>query len=142
MLIATYETINSGSGSSCLQLQFLKNCGTPLFIIPAATVQVLRQQMEMVQNQMQRLQAHREQEGLNASRAPSFAQQDPAGSRAAASSSAAEQPSSSAARPASPAQDSPAAARTRPPHVPIRREGSNSAEEIRQRRLNHFHTRE
>jgi len=97
--------------------------------------------MEVVQNQMQRLQAHREQEGLNASRALSSAQQNPAGSHTVASSSA-EEPSSSAAQPASPAQDGPAAARTRPPHAPAQKEGFNSAEEIRQRRLNHFHTRE
>ncbi|CAL5228388.1 g11511 [Coccomyxa viridis] len=117
--------------------------------------QVLRQQMEMVQNQMQRLQAHREQEGLSASRAPSAAQPSAARAQSSAppqaqapgpsAASSAHMPSSSAAQPAAQAaQEGTGAARSRPPHepAPAAAEGSNPAEEIRQRRLNHFHTRE
>ena len=106
--------------------------------------QVLRQQMEVVQNQMQRLQAHREQEGSISESAPGSSAQHAASSsthvrampqsNAPAATSSGTQPSGA-----------PPAAGRGPPQ-PVRGQGSgsssNAADEVRQRRLQHFNTRE
>jgi hypothetical protein len=113
-------------------------------------MQVLRQQMEVVQNQMQRLQAHREQEGLSVSRAATPSQNIPSSSTPAGSQPA-NLPSTSAgpsvgAQPSQagsaqvPASSAVGESKGQPQSGVAAREGSSDAEEIRQRRLNHFHT--
>lgn len=115
--------------------------GYQIDILCLPCLQVLRQQMEVVQNQMQRLQAHREQEGLSASRAAPAAQNTPSSSQAAGACSS-QAASSSAAHPAAASSGAPAAARSRPHQPAGTAEGANPAEDICQRRLHHFHTGE
>ena len=113
---------------------------TPALVSP----QVLRQQMEVVQSQMQRLQAHREQEGSASEAAPGSSAQHAASSSThvrAVPQPAAPAGTSSGAQPSG----SPPAA-GRGPAQPAGGQGSNSsssaADEVRQRRLQHFNTRE
>ncbi len=108
--------------------------------------------MEVVQNQMQRLQAHRQQEGLSTSRAATPSQSaPPSGARPGSQSASAPSSSTGPSAGAQPGREggaqapasSAAGVNTGQPHsAVVPSEGSGVAEEIRQRRLNHFRTGE
>ena len=106
--------------------------------------QVLRQQMEVVQSQMQRLQAHREQEGAASEPAPGSSAQH--ASPPSTHVRAVPQPTAPAyTTPGTQPSGAPPAAGRAPPQ-PAGGQGSisssNAADEVRQRRLQHFNTRE